>query len=330
MSEAQDHPYFGIIQREVLPRLTEPFLLPSSRMFIAYLASSFLIAVVAHAFAARKRGIGSNPIADILPRDVYLHRSAVVDYGYFVVNAVVSAFLLAPFAGVSIAVSAEVDRFLREFGLATDGWGLDPWIENVFGTLVLVAVADFSSFVVHLWFHRIPLLWEFHKVHHSAEVMTPVTVSRMHPVDDLVTMLVSGVFIGAADSVLRVCVAPSFSLVGLYGITIFTFLFYLFGYNLRHSHIWVSYSPWLSRLFISPAQHQIHHSRAKRHWNKNFGFMFAVWDWMFGSLYVPKEQETLEFGLGTAEDGQYSSIPRLYGLPFVKIFKRYRPRRRSS
>jgi sterol desaturase/sphingolipid hydroxylase (fatty acid hydroxylase superfamily) len=299
-------------------------------MFLAYLASSFLIAVVAHAIAARKRGIDSNPIADIFPKNVYLHRSAVVDYGYFVVNAVLSAFLLAPFAGVSITVSAEIARFLREFGLATDGWGVNPWIVNVFGTLALVAVADFSTFLVHLWFHRIPLLWEFHKVHHSAEVMTPVTVLRMHPVDDLMTMLVSGVLIGAADSVLRVCVAPSFSLVGLYGITIFTFLFYLFGYNLRHSHIWVSYSPWLSRLLISPAQHQIHHSKARQHWNKNFGFMFGVWDWIFGSLYVPREKETLEFGLGTVEDGEYSSILRLYGLPFVKLFKRYWPRRRCS
>lgn len=329
MSEAQDHPYLGILQREVLPRLTDPFLLPSSRMFLAYLASSFLIAVVAHAVVARKRGIDSNPVADILPRDVYLHRSAVVDYGYFFVNAVVSAFLLAPFAGISLGVSSQAAQFLREFGLATGGWGANPWIVNVFGTLALVAVADFSSFLVHLWFHRIPLLWEFHKVHHSAQVMTPVTVLRMHPVDDLMTMVVSGVLMGTADSVLRVCVAPSFSPVGLYGITIFTFLFYLFGYNLRHSHIWVSYSPWLSRLLISPAQHQIHHSKARHHWDKNFGFMFAVWDWMFGSLYVPKESETLEFGLGTAEDGEYSSILRLYGLPFVKLFKRCRRRHRS-
>jgi sterol desaturase/sphingolipid hydroxylase (fatty acid hydroxylase superfamily) len=330
MSEAQDYPYLSFLQREVLPHLTDPFLLPSSRLFLSYLGSSFLIALVAHAVAARRRGVGSNPIGAIVPKDVYLHRSAVVDYAYFMVNAVVSAFLLAPFAGVSLAISAVVANFLRDFGLATESLQATSWLVNVFGTLALVMVADFSSFLVHLWFHRIPMLWEFHKVHHSAEVMTPVTVLRMHPVDDLVTMLVSGVFMGIADSVLRVCVAPGFSPVGLYGITIFTFLFYLFGYNLRHSHVWVSYSPWLSRVLISPAQHQIHHSKAKRHWNKNYGFMFAVWDWMFGSLYVPERKETLEFGLGTSEDGEYSSVLRLYGLPFVKVFKRIQWRRRSS
>jgi sterol desaturase/sphingolipid hydroxylase (fatty acid hydroxylase superfamily) len=330
MSEAQDYPYLSFVQREVLPRLTDPFLLPTSRLFLAYLASSFLIAIIAHAITTRKRGIDSSPVADIVPRSVYLHRSAIVDYGYFVVNAIVSAFLLAPFAGVSIAVSGQLSLVLRDLGLATNSAVATPWVVNVLGTLGLVAAADFSSFLVHLWFHRVPLLWEFHKVHHSAEVMTPVTVLRMHPVDDLVTMLVGGLLIGAVDALLRVCVDPGFSPIALYGLTIFTFLFYLFGYNLRHSHVWVSYSPWLSRLLISPAQHQIHHSKAKRHWDKNFGFMFAVWDWMFGFLYVPKEPETLEFGLGTSEDGEYSSVLRLYLLPFVKLFRRYQRGRRSA
>lgn len=329
MSEAWDYPYLSFLEKEVLPLVTGPFLLPSSRLFLAYLCTSLLIALVAHAVAARGRGVESNPIADIIPKNVYLHRSAVVDYAYFVVNSIVSALVLAPFAGVGVIVSARVAQFLRELGVATDSLGVTPWLVNVFGTLALVMVADFSSFIVHLWFHRVPLLWEFHKVHHSAEVMTPVTVLRMHPVDDLMTMLVSGVFMGMADSVLRVCVAPGFSPVGLYGITIFTFIFYLFGYNLRHSHVWVSYGPWLSRLLISPAQHQIHHSKANRHWNKNYGFMFAFWDWMFGSLYVPEKRETLEFGLGTSEDGEYSSVLRLYGLPFVKLFKKFKKSSRS-
>jgi sterol desaturase/sphingolipid hydroxylase (fatty acid hydroxylase superfamily) len=329
MSEARDYSYLSFLEREALPRLTDPFLLPSSRLFIVYLCSSFLIALVAHATVVRQRRSGSNLIADIVPKDVYLHRSALVDYAYFIVNAIVSALLLAPFAGISVAVSTRVTQFLSDYGLATDSLGAAPWLVNVFGTLALVIVADFSSFIVHIWFHRAPLLWEFHKVHHSAEVMTPVTVTRMHPVDDLMTMLVSGFLMGVTDSVLRVFVAPGFSPVGLYGITIFTFLFYLFGQNLRHSHVWVSYSPWLSRLLISPAQHQIHHSKAKRHWNKNYGFIFAFWDLMFGSLYVPEKKETLEFGLGTSEDGEYSSVLRLYGLPFAKLFKRFQQRSRS-
>lgn len=330
MTEGLDYPYLLFLHRSVVAPIVELFISPSSRLFLAYLASSFLIALIGHAVVSRKQGGASAPLGDIVPRNVYLHRSAVVDYWYFAVNAVVSGVLLAPFAGVSIAVGAWMTTLLRDFGWATDSSIGAPWLVNILGTLVLVAAADFSSFLVHVWFHRFPFLWEFHKVHHSAEVMTPVTVLRMHPIDDIVTMLVGGVFVGATDATLRVCVAPNFSLVGLYGIAIFTFLFYVFGYNLRHSHIWVSYGPALSRIFISPAQHQIHHSKAKRHWDKNFGFMFAFWDWMFGSLYVPKEQETLEFGLGTTEDGEYSSVLRLYGLPFVKLYRKYFPGKRRS
>jgi len=323
MSEALDHPFLSFLKESVFRHLTAPFVLPSSRLFLAYLVSSFLIAVIAHAVSTRGSGRDANPVADILPRDVYLHRSAVVDYWYFAVNAVLSALMLAPFAGIPLAVGDLASTILRDAGLAANGSPVASWLVDLLGTFVLFVVADFASFLVHFWFHRLPFLWEFHKVHHSAEVMTPVTVLRMHPIDDLVTLLVGGVLLGITDSVLRVCIAPNFSPVGLYGIAIFTFLFYVFGYNLRHSHVWVSYGPLLSRILISPAQHQIHHSKAKRHWNKNYGFMFAVWDWLFGSLYVPKERETLEFGLGTTEDGEYSSVLRLYGLPFVKLYRRY-------
>ncbi len=323
MSELLDYPYLSFFERFSVAPIKDIFILPSSRLFLAYLASSFLIALVGHAVSARTRGTKSNPMHDLLPSSVYLHRSAVVDYWYFMVNAIVSGVLLAPFAGVGLVVTSRVSDFLKAVGWVTQSSIGAPWMVNVLGTLFLVLVADFSSYLVHVWFHRIPWLWEFHKVHHSAEVMTPVTVLRMHPMDDFVTMVVGGVLGGTADAVLRGCIAPTFSPVGLYGITIFTFVFYVFGYNLRHSHIWVSYGPWLSRIFISPAQHQIHHSKAKRHWNKNYGFMFALWDWLFGSLYVPKEQEPLEFGLGTSEDGEYSSVLRLYGLPLVKLYRKY-------
>ncbi len=49
---------------------------------------------------------------------------------------------------------------------------------------------------------------------------------------------------------------------------------------------------------MSPAHHQIHHSRNPAHFNKNLGSCLAVWDWMFGTLYIPgAEPEVLEFGV---------------------------------
>ena len=85
--------------------------------------------------------------------------------------------------------------------------------------------------------------------------------------------------------------------ITVWGSNLGYFAFYVFGYNLRHSHIWLPYPRGLSHIFISPAQHQIHHSTAPRHYDKNFGFLFAFWDWMAGSLYVPASKESIEFGL---------------------------------
>ena len=49
---------------------------------------------------------------------------------------------------------------------------------------------------------------------------------------------------------------------------------------------------------MSPAHHQIHHSRNPAHFNKNLGSCLALWDWMFGTLYIPAaKREPLEFGV---------------------------------
>jgi sterol desaturase/sphingolipid hydroxylase (fatty acid hydroxylase superfamily) len=61
--------------------------------------------------------------------------------------------------------------------------------------------------------------------------------------------------------------------------------------------MWIAFRGVLGRIFVSPAYHQVHHSSNPKHFNKNFGSCLALWDWMFGTLYVPeKEREPLTFG----------------------------------
>ena len=59
--------------------------------------------------------------------------------------------------------------------------------------------------------------------------------------------------------------------------------------HLQHSHMWIAFRGVLGRIFVSPAHHQVHHSGNPKHFNKNFGSCLALWDWMFGTLYVPAE-----------------------------------------
>lgn len=68
--------------------------------------------------------------------------------------------------------------------------------------------------------------------------------------------------------------------------------------------VWLIYKhcgKFWSHIFISPAQHQIHHSLAHKHWDENYGEVFAIWDWAFGTLYVPETIEVLEFAFSTPD-----------------------------
>lgn len=298
----------------------EYFTNPGSRTFALYLGTSLLIAIVVHFKQSRADKRTNGVIEGIFPKEVYTHSSAKVDYIYFILNSILYAIILAPFIGLGFFVSRHLYTALGAISTPSILTTISPLWATVIFSIIIALLADFGTFITHYWMHRFPLLWEFHKVHHSAEVLTPLTVYRMHPLDDILTMSVIGVLTGSVDAFARFFVSPSISLYTVYGLGVASYLFFVTGYHLRHSHIWLSYGPILSTIFISPAQHQIHHSKAKRHWNKNYGFIFAIWDYLFGSLYVPKERETIEFGIGNGEDAHYSNPIKLYVLPFKKAF----------
>jgi creatinine amidohydrolase/Fe(II)-dependent formamide hydrolase-like protein len=83
----------------------------------------------------------------------------------------------------------------------------------------------------------------------------------------------------------------------------------------------VNYPPRLSHFLLSPAQHQIHHSRLKHHHDCNYGLVFGFWDWAFGTLYVPRTRENIEFGIDTEDQAKFNSPVALYVQPFVGAWK---------
>ena len=144
----------------------------------------------------------------------------------------------------------------------------------------------------------------------------------MHPVDDLLTATTVVILTGVVGGVFQFAFSGSVEQFLFLGLNAALFLFYLAGYNLRHSQIWLSYPKALSHIFISPAQHQIHHSNAVQHYDKNIGFIFALWDWLAGTLYVPDGKEDLTFGLAENEHLEYDGVMRLYFLPIRKLAAR--------
>lgn len=260
---------------------------PTSRLWPVYLMITVLIAYGVF----RRQGEQGSFLKWLLPRSIYLHASHIVDLKIFCVNRVMAVLGVFGFVMASASLAGGL---AGKFGSEQSALSLHP----VAMAALLLVVSDFGTYWVHRIHHESRVLWPFHALHHSAEVMTPVTVYRKHPVYDLVSAAFKGLLIGGLQGLCLVLFAEVPSYATLVGINAGYALFNLAGSNLRHSHVWLSFGPVLEHVFISPSQHQVHHSLDPRHHNKNYGEVLAVWDWMFGTLYVPQRREEIAFGLG--------------------------------
>ena len=193
------------------------------------------------------------------------------------------------------------------------------WTVLAVATLFELLAYELAYWFGHFLFHRIPALWEFHKVHHSAEVMTTFTELRQHPVEILAFMNLIAIATGAVFGVMTYVFGPGVQPFTLLNGNIVLMLFLVTYGHLRHSHMWIPFTGVAGRILQSPAHHQIHHSDNPAHWDKNLGFALALWDWAFGTLYIPSvEREQIRFGVGPTA-GEFSTVPRNYLLPFVRF-----------
>ncbi|WOE74293.1 creatininase family protein [Alterisphingorhabdus coralli] len=296
---------------------------PQSRIWALYLIGSLMLAFVGYGHLKRS-GHLAKPGQDhpgflryVFDRDIWLHASTRQDLFYFLANGLIYYGLISQFLIGSYGLSMVFyNGLVSTFGALDQPVISSGWSVLVYSLAFLMAV-DFGAFITHWAQHKIPLLWQFHQVHHSAERLTPLTLFRMHPINlafaaFVVTLLsaiaYAGVFYlsGQAPRALMVL-----------GVNVFLFAFNLLGYNLRHSQIWLDYPAWLSRLFVSPAQHQIHHSSDPKHFDRNLGLVFSIWDQLFGTYYRAKSYERLSFGLSRTEPNPFKTVAALYWQPFA-------------
>lgn len=285
----------------------------------------FLLTAIVLALYAYLRQGGSSPsfrgfVAFLLPRSVWLSKSSLVDYRFFLIVVPAWSAVVAP----ALLSTSQVGAWLSGLpALESSGFArtADPLRVGVFYTVALFFADDFRRYIVHYLFHRLRFLWEFHKVHHSAETLNPLTVYREHPVYLLVSAIAAAAIVGGITGLFLGLFGESLDIWTVLGINVGYFFFDMLGSNLRHSHIWLSWGPRLEHIFISPAQHQVHHSDQPRHFDKNFGSALAIWDWMFGTLYVPAGREDLRFGLPTEPGRWYDSVTGLLLKPFGNAFR---------
>lgn len=197
---------------------------------------------------------------------------------------------------VATRLVRQLDALLGQPALSAPGWLV------VAGYSVALFVAwDLSRFALHALMHLVPGLWAVHQVHHSARVLTPLTFHRIHPLESAMYQvrgaLVTGFVAGGFFWLFR-AEATAATLLGVpaAGLVLNT----VFG-NLRHSHVWLRFPAPVERWFLSPAQHQLHHSADPADFDTNYGTWLAIWDRAAGTWRRAPASPPAAFGVPEAE-----------------------------
>jgi sterol desaturase/sphingolipid hydroxylase (fatty acid hydroxylase superfamily) len=312
------------ISQDYWPQLIDSFVNPQKRVSVGYLLAAIVIALVWSGWTSRRawRAGLAQGVRNLFGREALLSASARADYKVLLVNRAVM-MLIAPAMLSKFAVTTFLYFSLMEAfaGHAASFGGAPVWLSSATFTLFLFTFDDFSRFAVHRALHRVPLLWAFHKTHHTAETLNPFTVYRTHPVEGVLYTLRGALVQGIAVSLFVFLFGESLDLVSLYGVNILMFLFNATGSNLRHSLVQIRYGRRLEHVLMSPAQHQLHHSVAACHHDTNFGAAIALWDWMFGSLCLSEKDMKLRFGLADGAPTVPHGLTGLYLAPFADAFR---------
>lgn len=154
--------------------------------------------------------------------------------------------------------------------------GLPSWLQFI----IFFLVKDFIEWNIHVRLHRVPWLWELHKLHHSVEEMDWIGNFRFHWGEVIVykTLSYLPLTILGVDGGVILAIAVIGTLMQ----------------DLNHANLPISWGP-LRYVFNSPKMHIWHHDvELHGRGGQNFGIVLSVWDWLFGTAYWPEDREQPE------------------------------------
>jgi len=216
--------------------------------------------------------------------------------GIVVIDAL-AVRILIPAAAVGAALLA-----------AGNGWGLFHLLNlrlslaSLLGFLAL----DLAIYAQHVAFHKVPLLWRLHRMHHTDLDIDVTTGVRFHPFEILISMLIK----------IAVVIA-----LGIPPIAVFVFEVVLNATSM-FNHGNVSMPSWLDRVLrlivVTPDMHRVHHSIAARETDSNFGFNLPWWDRVFGTYRAAPEagHGGMTIGLPAFREPGELRLDRLLTQPF--------------
>jgi sterol desaturase/sphingolipid hydroxylase (fatty acid hydroxylase superfamily) len=306
---------FGFWQSQLLGT----FVAPGSTFSLWAMALTIVVGAVA---TIRSRTVPIKVlIRALFPRRLWHTRSGRADIAWFAFSTGGGAILFGWALVAGSAVSGWVAGALATaFGMAPS-IALPVWLGMTISTIALFLAYEFAYWLDHWIMHRFKWAWAFHQVHHSAESLSLLTIARVHPVETIGFHNLVALAMGATSGLLTYLMGTSLSPATVFGTNALTFASAVWIGHLQHSHFWITLGPRWGRLLLGPAHHQIHHSVAPEHHDRNFGNILTVFDRMFGTFTMPEmARQPIIFGID-APHFDYHSLAGMTVQPFIESLR---------
>lgn len=175
-------------------------------------------------------------------------------------------------------------------------------LPSVLVIVLSLLLLDIIIYWQHRLFHRVPILWRLHRVHHADAHIDASTGLRFHPIEIILSILIKL----AAVSLLGVpAIAVLFFEITLNGLAMF-------------NHANIRLPPAIEKparlVLMTQILHRIHHSQRVSETNSNYGFSVIWWDWIFGSYKGAAQKSDNELDIGLKEYPSPKQNASLWGL----------------
>ncbi len=266
----------------------DQFLLDNEATLRLAVFGGMLLAMIAAERLAPRRTLTQGVVARWFRNlSIVVLNTLVLRLGFFFLPtlAVGFAFLMA-------------DRSIGLFNLVD----LPPVLEVVVAVLLL----DLAIWAQHVAFHKVPLFWRLHRVHHADMDIDVTTGLRFHPVEIILSMVFKFAVI---------------ALLGPAAVAVLLFEVVLNGAAM-FNHANLRLPGWLERplrrVIVTPDFHRVHHSVVPAETDSNYGFNLTLWDRLFGTM-TPQPRaghDGMEIGLADYREGARQGLGWMLVLPF--------------
>jgi sterol desaturase/sphingolipid hydroxylase (fatty acid hydroxylase superfamily) len=207
--------------------------------------------------------------------------------------------LIFPLLAVEFAILATSYNWGLFYILNFSHWLLIP---------ISVLLLDFVIYMQHRLFHKVPLLWRLHKMHHSDLDYDVTTAIRFHPIEIMLSMFIK------------------IAMILLFGVPVLAVIIFEILLNgmalFNHGNIYIPprIDKFLRLFVVTPDMHRVHHSLVTKETHSNFGFNFPWWDRFFHTYIDQPEKNHTSMTIGIPEfrKKKYLHIYWLLAQPFIQ------------